>query len=104
MTDSEEQPSPKRGYRFHVHTFQSLGFGELLALMAPLVNTFAFVTNIVLIAIVNNETLSTLWNTLTKPLFQKVPLSTLVTFSLVATPAVWLVIVYILYDCCGLYN
>ena len=98
--DDEKQLTPKPVYRCHIHTFHSLGFGELYSLIALLVNTIAFVTNIILVAIVNNEKLSALWNASV----YTVPLSTIVTLSLMVIVALWLVFVYAIYDRYGLYK
>ena len=84
----------------HVHTFHSLGFGELCALLALLVNTIAFVANILLTSFVNIEKLSVLWNTV----FYSIPVSTIVTLTFLAIVSLWLVFVYVLYDRYGLYR
>ena len=107
-SDDEKQLLPKIVYRYHVHTFHSLSFGELCSLIALMVNTFAFITNIVLVAIVNNEKLSGLWNAFvnyTVPLLNyTVPLFTIVALSLVIIVALWIVFVYYIYDRYGLYK
>ncbi len=87
-------------HRYHVHTFHSLGFGEFFSLLALLVNTLAFFTNIVLVAIVNNEKLSAIWNSSV----YNIPLHTLVTITIPIIVTLWLVFVYLFYDCYGLYK
>jgi hypothetical protein len=90
----------KRVYRYHVHTFHSLGFGELCALIALFINTAAFITNIALVAMVNSEKLSVVWSTL----IYSVPLSIIAILTIIVTVALWLVFVYVLYDRYGLYR
>jgi len=99
-TEDGKQIVQKPVYRSHIHTFHSLGFGELCALLALGVNTLAFLTNIILFSIVNNEKLSVLWNTLV----YTVPLSIIVILSFLVIAALYLVYVYVIYDRYGLYK
>jgi len=86
-------------FRWHVHTFHSLSFGELCSLLALTVNTIAFIINLVLALIVNSEKLSgvwtSVWNILSNPN---------VLGLLVGVVAFWLFFVYVLYDRYGLYE
>ena len=84
---------------YHVHTFHALTVGELYTLMALTVNSVAFITNIILIALVNSAKLSDTWNSLLN--YQ---LTQAILLTLIIAVVLWLVFVYVIYDHYGLYK
>jgi hypothetical protein len=57
LSNDEGKPITQQQYGFHVHTFHSLTMGELYSLIALTVTSLAFITNIVLTILLNQQEL-----------------------------------------------
>ncbi len=89
---------------YHVHTFHSLTVGELYTLMALTVNSIAFITNIILTALLNGTKLLENWDSLLNyQLTLSIPFSIILDLLIVAV-VIWIFFVYVLYDRYGLYK
>jgi len=89
---------------YHVHTFHALTVGELYTLMALTVNSFAFIINIFMTALVNGEKLIENWNFfLNYQLILAIPTTIILSLVIIAI-VLWLIFVYVLYDRYGLYK
>jgi hypothetical protein len=95
LCDEKSKALQKQELGYHVQTFHSLAVGEFFSLAALMVNSIAFIANIILITYVNREKLSDIWNILQNYI---VPIA----FFAVLIILLWIVFVYVLYDRYGL--
>jgi hypothetical protein len=95
LCNKKAKPLQKQKAGYHLHAFHAMTFGELISLIALIVTSFAFITNIILMTFINRDKLSDVWNTLW---YFREPLTVLV----VIAGIVWLVLVYVVYDRLGL--
>jgi hypothetical protein len=95
LCDENSRPLNKQPDGYHVHTFHALSVAEFFTLTALLVNSLAFIANIILTSYINREKLTNAWSFL---VINSAPIALLVLVLVV----LWTALVYLFYDSYGL--